>query len=516
MIEARWAEYRLFDYERHLGRRELHALTGVQPNEERQGLLLPTESMPHQKMLIDLLAERTTYFQEISGGGQTMTTLQSETESAHWRLRGATRRRQATRFGVHGVHEYRGKFNPQMARALVNVVDHSADVLLDPFCGSGTTLLEGLRLGLTVVGVDRSPLAQHLASVKVAALRHPDPRDLATEFTEISRAVAEVLKCTQDKGTAESPGHLTSDATTYLAAWFTQPALAALFAALNYLRPQHASIAGQLAGLALSSILRKVSLQAPEDLRIRRRPPGFVAPSLADHFLAAAERIALGLEELTGMPPPTQAAHVALGSADDPKLLEHEVPAGRRLIVTSPPYATALPYIDTDRLSLIALDLAAPKQTHSLEATLLGSREWNRSDTAYWNHARQANSADLPAQLLDLLIEIENRNQRLGAGFRRAAVPSLLYRYFTKMGDCFTAWSTLLASGERAVLVVGRNRTGPAHARVTIDTPRLLGEVAETRGFRVDELIPFETWPRYGLHSSNGVRGEDALVISRK
>jgi site-specific DNA-methyltransferase (cytosine-N4-specific) len=78
-----------------------------------------------------------------------------------------------------------------------------------------------------------------------------------------------------------------------------------------------------------------------------------------------------------------------------------------------------------------------------------------------------------------------------------------------------TAWSEVLAPGEAAVLIVGHNRTTAGGEQIDIATPDLLGEVAISRGFEVRELIRLETWPRYGLHSANGVPGEDALIIAR-
>ena len=96
------------------------------------------------------------------------------------------------------------------------------------------------------------------------------------------------------------------------------------------------------------------------------------------------------------------------------------------------------------------------------------------------------------------------------------AVPSLLYRYFARMGRAMTTWANVLSPGESAVLIVGHNRTTAGGERVDIATPELLAEVATTCGFVVSEVIKLETWPRYGLHSANGVAGEDALVLSRK
>jgi hypothetical protein len=83
------------------------------------------------------------------------------------------------------------------------------------------------------------------------------------------------------------------------------------------------------------------------------------------------------------------------------------------------------------------------------------------------------------------------------------------------MAQCIESWHTQLESGEKAVLIVGNNRTTANGEQIMIPTPDLLGEVAEARGFVIDEVITLETWPRYGIHSKNSVRGEKAIVIRR-
>jgi site-specific DNA-methyltransferase (cytosine-N4-specific) len=181
--------------------------------------------------------------------------------------------------------------------------------------------------------------------------------------------------------------------------------------------------------------------------------------------------------------------------------------------LTSPPYATALPYIDTDRLSIVALGLASVKQFRQLEMDLVGSREWRKADERDWWRRLGANVDALPDAVTELVRNIQLRNEDGSAGFRRAAVPALLYRYFTRMGECFDAWRGVLRAGERAVLIVGNNRTTAGGEQTVIRTPQLLGEVAASRGYEIEEIIPLETWPRYGLHGRNGVSGEDALVL---
>lgn len=507
-MDISWMRYRLFPYERRLGARELESL-GAYPVDSRDGWLTVAGDVAR-------IVERATYFESIAAPGQTARlTAQAAVERLHLDRRAGSNGRQATRFGLHGIHEYKGKFNPQVVRALCNVVDPDAELLVDPFCGSGTALIEGLRLGMDVIGLDRSPIACFLATAKVAATAAESKGELARELRSLVDRAAEALdEGQQTLEPSALDGVLASGSVAYLRKWFTAPAFAALSRALAVLGPERNSPAGQLALVALSSVLREVSLQLPEDLRIRRRPEPYTPPRIAPLFGQAAEAILDGLSEMEDWRPIRGDWSVRRASADDLEAYAG-VSRRRRLILTSPPYATALPYIDTDRLSVVALGLADAKELLALERGLIGSREWTRSEEVLWDERRSANIDKLPHAVTNLLREIHDRNADGGAGFRRRAVPSLLYRYFARMGESFGAWSRTLRLGESAVVIVGHNRTTAGGERVDIATPELLGHVAEARGLCVSELIKLETWPRYGLHSANGVAGEDALVITR-
>ncbi len=77
---------------------------------------------------------------------------------------------------VHRLHPYKGKFIPQLVEYFLD--DHTdefkkevyfqkGDIVLDPFCGSGTTLVQANELGLHAVGVDISEFNALLSNVKV-------------------------------------------------------------------------------------------------------------------------------------------------------------------------------------------------------------------------------------------------------------------------------------------------------------------------------------------------------------
>lgn len=71
--------------------------------------------------------------------------------------------------------------------------------------------------------------------------------------------------------------------------------------------------------------------------------------------------------------------------------------------ITSPPYATALPYIDTQRISLVWLGLCFPSNINTLEASLIGSREVIRTEKQKWESSFINNNENLPKTIYDLV-----------------------------------------------------------------------------------------------------------------
>ena len=69
--------------------------------------------------------------------------------------------RSVNQYLTHWIYPYKGKFHPQMVRAILNIIHaQPGSLILDPFMGSGTTALECQILGINVVGVDVSRCAR--------------------------------------------------------------------------------------------------------------------------------------------------------------------------------------------------------------------------------------------------------------------------------------------------------------------------------------------------------------------
>ncbi len=69
--------------------------------------------------------------------------------------------------GFAAYHWYPARYVPQLAGILVNYFTEPGDLVLDPFCGSGTTLLEAFKFGRLAVGVELNPIGVLMTKAKL-------------------------------------------------------------------------------------------------------------------------------------------------------------------------------------------------------------------------------------------------------------------------------------------------------------------------------------------------------------
>ena len=67
---------------------------------------------------------------------------------------------------IHGIYPYRGKIAALDAEQILSQMPRGS-VVLDPFCGSGTIVYEGLKYGLHTIGIDANPIAVTLSNGKI-------------------------------------------------------------------------------------------------------------------------------------------------------------------------------------------------------------------------------------------------------------------------------------------------------------------------------------------------------------
>src|SRR5205085_642572 len=96
---------------------------------------------------------------------------------------------------VHRLHPYKGKFIPQLVEYFLDTHTdkfkkesffHKGDIVLDPFCGSGTTLVQAGELGVHAIGIDISAFNTLISNIKVQSV---DFADLQYRINDIAIAL---------------------------------------------------------------------------------------------------------------------------------------------------------------------------------------------------------------------------------------------------------------------------------------------------------------------------------------
>lgn len=108
----------------------------------------------------ETLKRRLAYFKTINGD-----------YSDYYYLQKYNQTKSVNQYLTHWIYPYKGKFHPQMIRALMNIIKiQNGETLFDPFVGSGTAVLEAQILGVNAIGLDISPLCVLISKVKTESV----------------------------------------------------------------------------------------------------------------------------------------------------------------------------------------------------------------------------------------------------------------------------------------------------------------------------------------------------------
>lgn len=251
---------------------------------------------------------------------------------------------------VHGFHTYAARMHPATAARLVHGFAKEGGVVFDPFCGSGTVLVEAMLAGRGAVGTDINPLAVKLARAKT---RPRDDEELEA-LLDAARAVAAHADERRKARAGASRRYAEEDVRLF------EPHVLLELDSLRVAVRETSEPAREDLELVLSSILVKLSRKrgdTSEKVEGRRIGAGYPAKL----FVKKTEEWVRRLEELRdALPSPPPRASVALDDATRlATVTKTNHPKRPSCIVTSPPYVATYDYVAHHAMRLRWLGLDA-------------------------------------------------------------------------------------------------------------------------------------------------------------
>jgi DNA modification methylase len=373
-----------------------------------------------------------------------------------------------TSYATHGYHRYPAKFIPQLAARLIEGYSQPGNTVLDPFMGSGTTLVEAKRLGRPSVGVDINPVAHLVAEAKTRAL----------EPSLLQGAIA----CVHDRVTSSlqpslfSQQPLPTDCSDWherLRYWFRDDVLQAL----SQIQCAFESLEEAVQPFfrcALSHTLKPVSWWHDRSVKPMRKLDKPI-PDPVQVFFRHVRRMARGNREYWELLQKTGTrdtpAHCYCTDARALPLPDRSVD----LIVTSPPYVTSYEYADLHQLSALWFQMTTDL------------REFRQGFIGRSNgiHEPVGNlHSPLAETIVSLLSEFSPRKAREVA------------LYFAEMYTCFTEWRRVMRPGGYACIVIGNTHL----SGIEVQNAQVFAEQLATLGFVLERVvlreIPSKILPR--------------------
>jgi hypothetical protein len=361
---------------------------------------------------------------------------------------------------LYSVMPFKEAFSPALVRAILDELNITKGRLLDPFAGSGTSLLVAAERGMLAVGVDLLPFAAFAADT---LLHSP-----VIDWRGVDRRIATVLARAPEQ-TGSFPDFPVRD-------WAFGPA------ALAELSGLHAAIATRRAcrerdvlRLAMLCTVEAVSQATKDGTSLRKRPHGegrrgrFGARRtrvhVRDTFEMNIELIRCGA---AAQPAPVEGSVALTGDARDlTTVLGDRVDFD--VAVFSPPYPNRYDYVANYQLELGFGFVADARALRTLRKQQLRSHM-----EAPWSAER---SVELPAleEFLAAYLASDEPNGRI---VRMAS------GYFEDMAQVLAGVRKVMQPGGALAIVVGTQ----VFAGETLPTDLLLAELAEAEGYTVEKI----------------------------
>ncbi|MGB9721278.1 MAG: DNA methyltransferase [bacterium] len=377
-----------------------------------------------------------------------------------WSFRGLTQK--DTNYVTHGYHRYPAKFIPQLAARLITEITKPGDLVVDPFMGSGTTLVEAKILGRPSVGVDINPVAVLIAQAKITPIV-PDVLNL--HFTKLAETIwhmesAQLFTVTETavKYQAKTPD---IDRIDY---WFrpkTKKKLSILFEKITGIKDDKVRTFF-LCGF--SNILKNCSIWMQKSNK-PTRDFSKIIPDPYTIFLKHVKRMIMKNAEFWNLLQKNDTINVIAKPlcADARKVPVDDDSVS--LVVTSPPYVTSYEYADLHQLSALWFNF-----TNSLpefRQRFIGSSANGTQRSAYYINSK------LGKEIVNQLC-----NKRTGKS-------SEVAKYFHEMRESFLEMKRYLKPGGKACIVIGDT----CFRGVPVLNAEVFVEQMQNVGFKISKII---------------------------
>jgi hypothetical protein len=404
---------------------------------------------------------------------------------------------------THDIYKFPTKFVPEVPRwALRKFTRGNNFAVIDPFCGSGTTLVESSLIGKFSIGVDVNPFCQLLSKVKTTPFSSKQFKESEILFNKMVNA----LKCNRPISTEDIPN------LPNINHWFQEETIKNLALVRNcivdYINGGGSADVADFFKVCLACIVKKVSLadeQSPKPYVSRRFPKK--PKSVIDEFIHVYTESIKSLREFSNrvkesysyIPPDGDARRLFSTSIES--FIEEKSLEGVDLMITSPPYINAYDLVRTFKLELFWLDLITVKEVKSLKERHIGTEEIRQ--VLYNNGKPPKTGHSSLDEILEKIYEVDRK---------RAFV---VWRFFVDMEKNIKQAFDLLLPGCHYVIVIGDS----VIRGNKIYTSKILSNIGRKMGFKEVERLSYIIKNHY-LRIPRGNRGGkvqiDHISVLRK
>lgn len=372
---------------------------------------------------------------------------------------------------THGFHKYPAKFIPQIPQWAINkyLKNETDKLILDPFCGSGTTLVESTLSGNYSVGIDIDPLSALISKVKTTKID-------AKEFC----LIVDWLK----KNIKNPPKELFIPDCQTLEHWFTKEAtnkLSIIRTLLNQItnnfgEETHTKDIQDILIVCFSSIIRRVSNADNESQKTYVSHTKIKQPE--EVFTLFFSQLDYFIERITkfSLNPNLKSAEIIISSSSS-SLIALLKNRKMDLAITSPPYIKAIDYIYNQMVELFWIGDLFQMQTQNLQnekkMQYIGNKQIPIKEFINYSPFTSKLDIELLDKKLQSVFETDKKN-----GHKHSYVT---YKYFVEMEKHFVEISECLKSNAHYVMVVGDSKVSDIY----FDTAGFLTAIAERNGFKL-------------------------------